>query len=670
MNKRSFIIAGLCFLFIHSVNAQDHSDCKYGEITVSDFNKYVAKSDSGANAIIIADIGKVNFEENEIKDFNVIAKRYIRIQILKKRGLTAGQFILRLNTQFERSFFANLPKPGLLDLKGVTYNLENGKIHKDYLDLASVYTEKEGKDEVNKKFAMPGLKEGSIFDLEFTIRSPSTIMTPIEWSFQSAYPCLWSEYDLTLPEANRYTIKYHGDSVFYIHNTELVTHVSEGHSYHSELPMSHYRWVKINEPAITTEPYIGSMNNYADRVSLQHQAYLKSFRKDIEITSSTWNEFSYLYFYYSGMENFEDEKFNWMKKELEPVTLGLKTKNDIARAVYRWVRDHFSCDNRRTYFVSQPLKRTFEEKNGNMADINLLLTAMLRQVHIESDPAILSTVGNGYGNLKYPILLDYDYMICIAKIDGKDVLLDASHPTNPYGKLRSDCFNGGAVTLSTKNCRLIKLISDSLCETNRTDVIMSSDEKGILSGSLTIHCGAERSYTIRDEIKKTSTKDFFTNFISSGQIVKLSNKELDGLEDPDNPLTVHCDVDFQDSVDADIIYVNPVIMPLYKNNPFNSVKRKYIVEMPYRQDNIYLLTMDIPKGYQVEEMPTSSLIRLNENEGSFEYTIEKNTDNIQLQVRMKLNKTVFTTEEYPALREFIMGIIKKENEHIVLRKVK
>jgi hypothetical protein len=50
--------------------------------------------------------------------------------------------------------------------------------------------------------------------------------------------------------------------------------------------------------------------------------------------------------------------------------------------------------------------------------------------------------------------------------------------------------------------------------------------------------------------------------------------------------------------------------------------------------------------------------------------MEKNGDVIQLQMRMKIDKTFFTTVEYGNLREFFSQIVKKENEQIVFRKLK
>jgi hypothetical protein len=92
--------------------------------------------------------------------------------------------------------------------------------------------------------------------------------------------------------------------------------------------------------------------------------------------------------------------------------------------------------------------------------------------------------------------------------------------------------------------------------------------------------------------------------------------------------------------------------------------------MPSRIDNVYLLSLDIPKGYVVDEIPASAKIVLRDNDGYFEYLMEKNEDNIQFRMRMKINKTFLTTNEYKDLREFYSQIVKKESEQIVFRKIK
>lgn len=668
-DKILFLITFCLCIYLHTAHAQDSSDFMPGKVTTADFDIQGNPSDSGANAIILSDIGKRTFEKNEAGDEDILFKRFIRVRIVNKNGLDAGSFTLHLSTLVTyHSFMVKLPDEGLVKLEGTTYNRVNGSIQEVKLDQANVISQPEGKNWETVKFTMPALKEGSIFDVAYASRC-SFRNHDLTWSFQHKYPCLRSEYDLTLPDADLYSVKYQGDSSFFIQTMEPTYRETPSKLTHSNLLQGHFRWVKKNEAALNAEPYIGSIKNYEDKVSLWHKWMFVDFRSGEYYTSDSWEGFSHLYFIWMGMEDFEEGKFGWLKKDLEQISSGLQTKKEISLAIFKYVRDNFVCTSHNDYFLTQKLRETFKDKSGNVADLNLLLTAMLKEMHIDAHPAVLTTRDRGYGNLSYPLPNDYNYLICVANVDGKELLLDASRPLNQYGKLPDYCYNGGAVTLNTKKPTLISLVPDSLTDQNRINVIMSSDDNGILSGNFTLNCGSEMSYELRDEIKKTSLDKYFAKKITK-HVGHLTNEEAQMLKDPDKPLTVSCDVDFIDSIKSDLYYINPVIFSYFESNPFNSIKRRFIVEIPYRMDNIYLLSLDIPKGYTVEEMPASRKISLNGSDGYFEYIMEKNGDNLQLQMRMKINKTVFSTEEYGNLREFFNQIEKKENEQIVFRKIR
>ena len=82
------------------------------------------------------------------------------------------------------------------------------------------------------------------------------------------------------------------------------------------------------------------------------------------------------------------------------------------------------------------------------------------------------------------------------------------------------------------------------------------------------------------------------------------------------------------------------------------------------------MNMEIPNGYQVDEIPKSAKVALNENDGIFEYLIQKGPTNIQMRVHLKLNKAFFPTDDYATLRDFFGYIVKKESEQIVFKKTK
>ena len=80
--------------------------------------------------------------------------------------------------------------------------------------------------------------------------------------------------------------------------------------------------------------------------------------------------------------------------------------------------------------------------------------------------------------------------------------------------------------------------------------------------------------------------------------------------------------------------------------------------------------MDIPEGYQVDELPKSTLVKLNENDGFFEYLVSTDGKAIQMRRRLFLYQVNFTSEDYQTLRDFYTHVVKKESEQIVFKKKK
>ena len=150
----------------------------------------------------------------------------------------------------------------------------------------------------------------------------------------------------------------------------------------------------------------------------------------------------------------------------------------------------------------------------------------------------------------------------------------------------------------------------------------------------------------------------------------MENFGIDSLNKYDFPITIHYDFDLKNSGSPDIIYFNPMLSERNKTNPFKSAERLYPVEIPYCIESTYLLNMDIPAGYQVDEIPKSVRVAYNENEGMFEYLIQHDAEKIQMRVRLSLKKAFFPTDEYGTLRDFFAAVVNKESEQIVFKKIK
>jgi hypothetical protein len=107
----------------------------------------------------------------------------------------------------------------------------------------------------------------------------------------------------------------------------------------------------------------------------------------------------------------------------------------------------------------------------------------------------------------------------------------------------------------------------------------------------------------------------------------------------------------------------------YKENPFKSAQRFYPVEMPYTLDETYLLQLQVPEGYVVDELPQQIMVKLNENDdGLFEYRLSESNGTISLRSRLRIKRSLFMPDEYNMLREFFDLVVKKHNEQIVFKK--
>jgi hypothetical protein len=680
-NKESVLVL-LCLLFsLRGLFAQDKTSYKFGKITLADFNVTSPKFDSGANAVILQDVGSTHFVGNSSGFFTLVFTRYIRVKIINKNGFDIGNYRL--------SLYHNLNDiEKLSSIKGSTFNLENGVITESKLDEKSIYNEKYGKSQDIKKFSMPALNEGSIFDLEYVIKSPFEDRLK-RWFFQGEYPCLWSEYTVTVPPPFHYVMRVQGDQHFDVNENKSVFEpfsikFENGVNKSDEFQLTgnsiQQRWVKKNVPSLHEEAYMTTLNNYESRVSFQlnyFQWQTAEYTSDKLDYFETWNK--------ASKTLLQDEDFGialnynnaWMRDDLKQITLGAgaSSNEETARLIYNYVRDNFKTVDKEGYrketiYTQNSLKDVFKRREGNVAEINLLLVSMLRHEGIEADPLILSTRDNGISNTTYPLLEEYNYVICVAYLDNKIITLDATKPYSTFGQLPVECYNGYGQVMNETKTRSLQFSPDSINEISSTSVFINNDEKGKQLGSLKAVFGKNGSYERREEIKKSSEKAYLqkTQTLNGSDIV-IENFGIDSLNKYDFPLAVHFDFSLKNPSSSDILYFNPMLNEGVKTNPFVSMERHYPVEMPFKMDNTYLLNMEIPAGYQVEELPKSTRVAYNENEGMFEYLIQKGENNIQMRVRLKWNKTFFPVEEYSNLRDFFAYVIKKESEQIVFKKI-
>lgn len=664
-----------CFLSIvfsigvFVVAAQESPVKKFGKIDPAELQQNVYSLDSSASAVVLFDVGSAEIEGNAKGWFSIVYRHHKRIHILNKNGYDHADVTIGV-------YNSNGMEVDLENLKAVTYNLVDGKMVETKLEKSAIFKEKIDREYSLKKFTMPNVKEGSIIEYEYRITS-DFINQVRPWSFQGSAPCLWSEFKFSIPQFLNYVYLTQGFIPYFInehkdrqdtYNITETNGTSASENYRIPSPVTDHRWVMKNVPAIKKENYTSTIDNYLSRIEFQLSGYQHPLTfKNI---MGTWPLLA--------KNLMEDESFGamlksanqWLGDEVRPLMAGAGSELDKAHRIFEYVRDNYTCTDHSSLFMEKNGKEVVKSRKGTVSELNLLLIAMMKYAGVPAQPVILSTSDNGFTYALYPILRRFNYVVCQVEADGKKYLLDASRRRLGFGRLTPDCYNGHARVID-EGATSMMLSSDSLAERKLTSVFIVNDDKGKWVGSTRKSPGYFESYSIRDKVKDKGEETYFKELQKDfGMDIKIEKPQIDSLNNYDVP--VKLEYSFAVNKDEeDLLYVNPMMSEAYKENPFKSAERRYPVEMPYTVDETYVLNMQVPTGYQVDELPKQVAVKLNEEgDGYFEYLLSRSENTISLRSRIKLNRTVFSPEEYDYLREFFKFIVSKHSEQIVFKKIK
>jgi len=487
---------------------------------------------------------------------------------------------------------------------------------------------------------------------------------------------LWSEYNLKLPEFLGYVFLTQGFRGYDIQDkkdtwTEFKVSDSRGTGATERISFSSnvadYRWVIKNVRALKEEAFTSTLKNHISKLEFQ----LSDYRYPLTPRNvmGTWSKLSEDLMRAEYFGNGLDKNNGWLGDEINPLIAGAKNDLEKAEKIYTYVRDNMTCTSHSGTDLNQSLKNILKAKSGTVAEINLLLVAMLKYINVQADPVILSTRSHGYTYSIYPILGKFNYVICDATIGGHSYFLDASEVLG-FGKLSPECYNGHARIINA-GAAAIDFSSDSLTEKKFTLVMLIINEKGELEGSLQQQPGYAESSAIRKKIKEKGMDDFLKD-VKKGysQELEIIAPHIDSLSNLEENVGIAYEFKMS-GAQADIIYINPLLAEEHKENPFKSAERFYPVEMPYSIDETYSFTMILPEDYMVDEMPKPIIAKLNEEgDGRFEYLVSASGNTISVRSKIQLSRTFYAPEEYDMLRSFFDFIVSKQSEQIVLKKKK
>ncbi|APZ46413.1 hypothetical protein BW723_08930 [Polaribacter reichenbachii] len=674
--KKSILLVLVVFLQLSTV-AQDY---KFGKVSKAELEEEFYPLDSTADAAYLYRNQFTHYEYDPSNDrFNVVKEVHNRIKIYSEEG-------------FEKAtdmFYYYSPKSGENEkfsyLRAYTFNLENGKVTKDKLSKKSIFNERRNERWAVRKITLPNIKVGSVLDIEYKISSPYYGKID-DLEFQFDIPVKKLEYNIEIPEFYKFNQLAKG----YLSIRPKVSQKSNSFSYTTK-----YRNVGgLNTSAGTTfdntkinylsnilefsetdipalkddEPYVSYINNY--RGGLKFELKEIDFFKlggTSKSFSTDWKSVSKAIF---KSESFgeELEKTNYYKNDVQQLLANTATDFDKIAAVFQFVKTKIKWNGSYGKYTQKGVKKAYKENTGNVAEINLMLTSMLRFAGLDANPVLVSSRNNGIP--LFPTLDGFNYVVsAVTFSDGNYVLLDATELYSLPNILPVRALNwNGRMVRNDGSSSWVKLSSGKPASKENIMMLKITDDL-MVEGMIRTKFENINALNFRADYNHIKEESLRTKYEEENNI-EIDDFNLKNKQDLNKPVLRTVKFISEDLIEeiGNKIYIEPSLFLTTRTNPFKLEERKFPVDFNTARKVLNRVSMDIPEGYVVEKIPEPMAMVLPDNLGTFKYKVTQIGNKLKTFSVLEFKKPIIPAQYYVSLKDFYGKLVQKQTEKIVLVK--
>lgn len=650
ITKRFSALLCLVFSILHLLSAQNAPKITWGEFKLEELQMKNWASDTSAPAAVLGEMGTINMGEID-GYYGFFLNVHRRIKIFKKEAFHYANQTIQVRTKDNRQFVKEIQAQTIAP-NGMKY----------LVDKKSIVYEKLNKDVTIIKFTFPNVTEGCILEYKYERQNKGGLFELQDWYFQEAIPIRFSVLNLDLMSSYEYVYLFQGEK-----NLKSTKPIYD--KYNNRTSTSFY---VENQPALKNEGFVTSIKNYLTYMRFQ-LAKVYHGNGIIEEVMPSWDKAlnDLLSEDQIGRKYLKKSNYKKVAEAAKNAYSPTDSSSAIIQKLYDWVNKNVEWNKYYNIGGIDSPDDTWEKRKGNRGDINFLLLALLRDAGIEANPILLSTREHGVHYINYPILDQFDHALVYVELpNNQTMLLDAGEPNLPIGLPSEQALNSQGWLMKKKGQRWLDIKPPVSSQTVLAlfNITEDGNFKGSLNSSYKGYLGAEQ----RDIYKGDTTGKNKTIYLKTKnpdwQIQDLTCSNLDKANEALKEAAT-LQIANVAQFNEDLMYVKPTLKSGWETNPFKMEDRTYPVEMPYPTNYQYVLTLTIPEGYKVEELPKNVNLSLPPDDARFIYQISSDEKTIRLTVRIQINRTVYAAESYKFLKTFFSQISTKLEDMIVLKKI-
>ncbi|WP_239021935.1 DUF3857 domain-containing protein [Pontimicrobium aquaticum] len=412
----------IILLLFLSINITTYSqDYKFGKVSKDELQEKFNPLDSSANATYLYKYRKTHFEYRKDDGFVLVTDIHERLKIYNQEGFSYA-------TNSVLAYKNGGIKEKVTGLKAYTYNLVNNKIEEDKLKKDAIFDTEISKFRDEVKFTMPNIKIGSIIEYKYKIVSPFATNVD-EFVFQHDIPVKKIEARFEAPEYYKFKLNAKGflnivpEQETSQDKIEFTTKIrpkagiasNKTSSYSTsrvEFTKHIWKYNLSNIPALKSEPFVNNINNYRSSVKYE-LSYTQFPNTSMEYYSTTWEDVVKT-IYESEDFGRELEKSNYYKDDIDKLLANNSNPQEIIGLIYNYVKTQVKWNGYYSKYTNKGVRKAYNDQVGNVAEINLMLTSMLRYAGVNSNPVLVSTRQNGIP--LFPTREGYNYVISCVEV--------------------------------------------------------------------------------------------------------------------------------------------------------------------------------------------------------------------------------------------------------------
>jgi len=646
-----------------------------GKVTVEQLSEKEHPIEKEAEAAFLFNNCNISMEYYESNGFVLTIEVESKIKIYNKEGYDFANFSVPL--------YHDGSSVETIEIKdAITYNLVNGKIEKTKLKKEGEFTEKLNKYRSLKKVTMPNISEGSIVEYRYIVRSPYLGNVP-DWYFQKKIPVNSSALRLRIPEYFIFKTNMKGyltpsvkkdskEKTFDFTDKQRNVGISTVSTSFSQNKLSFKEDITLYEltsvPSLKSEKFVNNINNYTSSISHELNV-IKYPNQTPKLLSTSWEDVTKNIY---DNDNFGGElkRTGYFEKEIDPKIQSISDTNEKISFLFDYVKSNIKWNETYGYYCDEGVRNAFKTKTGNVAEINLMLTAMLRSSGINANPVLIST--RSHGIPVFPSRSAFNYVICAVEIENSLILLDATDINAIPNILPLRALNWtGRLIRKDGSSTFVDLIPSRV---SRDNFLLNAklDTDGKVSGKVMRQMSDYMAYVQRNNYAGLKIEQYQERIENRYNGIDIENLEHQNLSsDYQKPVAESYDFIDDKHVEliGDKIYFSPMLFFVRSENPFMLEQREYPIDFTFPLQDKYNITIELPEGYEVESLPKSISFAITDNMTAFKYVINLKENKIQLLIQEDINAPIISPVHYEDLKSFYQNVVDKQNEKIVLKKI-